>query len=111
MPAGASGGKIAKEKYKSCVVSGWLRGARVEPSPSLDAAIQLLRETNLPSLDLTEPMLEHFFYVGYDAALIGLIGLEMYSPDALLRSLVVAAAWRERPGVDAPCARGIARSH
>jgi amino-acid N-acetyltransferase len=71
-----------------------MSGVRVEPSPSLEAAMQLLRETNLPSVDLTEPMLEHFFYVEFDAALIGLIGLEMYSPDALLRSLVVAAAWR-----------------
>jgi amino-acid N-acetyltransferase len=58
--------------------------------PSLRAAVQLLTEASLPTADLTESHLEHFFYCGPAASPTGLIGLEIHGDAALLRSLVVA---------------------
>ena len=62
----------------------------VEPNPSLRAAVALLAAVGLPSSDLTEPHLEHFFFAGPRDAPTGLVGLELYGSDALLRSLAVA---------------------
>jgi amino-acid N-acetyltransferase len=41
-------------------------------------------------LDITGEHLEHFFFVGSDGSPTGLVGLELYGADALLRSLAVA---------------------
>jgi amino-acid N-acetyltransferase len=54
----------------------------------------LLQAEGLPTSDLTEAHLEHFFFAGVDAAPTALIGLEIYGTDALLRSLVVNATVR-----------------
>jgi amino-acid N-acetyltransferase len=43
----------------------------------------------LPVADITDEHLEHFFFVGSDGSPTGLVGLELYGSDALLRSLVV----------------------
>lgn len=62
----------------------------IEPNPSLRAAVALLAAVGLPSSDLTEPRLEHFMFSGPREAPTGLVGLELFGNDALLRSLAVA---------------------
>jgi amino-acid N-acetyltransferase len=60
---------------------------RGRPPRSIAAA--LLEAQGLPSSDITDEHLEHFFFVGPDGAPAGLVGLEVCGCDALLRSLVV----------------------
>jgi amino-acid N-acetyltransferase len=62
--------------------------------PRRTGASRLLESTGLPSCDLTEEMLEHFFFVGSPSAPTALVGLEMFGEQALLRSLVVAPSGR-----------------
>jgi amino-acid N-acetyltransferase len=62
--------------------------------PRLLAAKELLESVALPSSDLTEQHLEHFLYCGPSDELTGLVGLEIYGPHALLRSLAVAPTAR-----------------
>jgi amino-acid N-acetyltransferase len=62
--------------------------------PPRDAAEALLGAQGLPFSDITPEHLEHFLYAGSDAAPTGMIGIEVYGADALLRSLVVAEAAR-----------------
>jgi amino-acid N-acetyltransferase len=52
--------------------------------------VALLEAQGLPVSDITDEHLEHFFYIGSDGSPIGLVGVEIYGTDALLRSLVVA---------------------
>jgi amino-acid N-acetyltransferase len=61
----------------------------IERRPARDAAVMLLRSAGLPVDDLTDAHMDHFFFVGPRSAPIGLVGVEMCGPDALLRSLVV----------------------
>ena len=58
------------------------------------AARGLLTSANLPTSDLTDEQLTTFFYCGPATAPSALIGLEIYGPDALLRSLVVDPSLR-----------------
>jgi amino-acid N-acetyltransferase len=58
--------------------------------PDLATVVRLLESAGLPSADLTEAQLEHFFYCGSKHAPNALIGIELYGVDALLRSLWVA---------------------
>lgn len=67
---------------------------RIHSAPSRAAAAALLESANLPTTDLTDAHMGLFFYLGPTEAPIGLIGLELCGRDALLRSLVVAAAQR-----------------
>ena len=62
--------------------------------PALASVQTLLREAQLPTLDLTAAHLEHFIACGNEDALDGVVGLEMHVPHALLRSLAVASAKR-----------------
>jgi amino-acid N-acetyltransferase len=62
--------------------------------PALHSVQTLLREAQLPTQDLTAAHLEHFIACRSDDALDGVVGLEMYVPYALLRSLAVAPAKR-----------------
>jgi len=62
--------------------------------PPLTSVQTLLREAQLPASDLTAAHLEHFIACGSDKALDGVVGLEVYPPHALLRSLAVASAKR-----------------
>ena len=62
--------------------------------PALSSVQTLLREAQLPSSDLTAAHLEHFIGCGSADALDGVVGLEMYPPYALLRSLTVAPSRR-----------------
>ena len=57
--------------------------------PLRSTAVALLQAQGLPVSDITDEHLEHFFFVGSDGSPTGLVGLELYGTDALLRSLVV----------------------
>jgi amino-acid N-acetyltransferase len=64
------------------------------PNPKLSAVRQLLSESSLPIEDITEQHLHHFFGCGSGLELEGLVGLELYGEEALLRSLAVASSRR-----------------
>jgi amino-acid N-acetyltransferase len=57
--------------------------------PPRSTVVALLQAQALPAADITDEHLEHFFFVGPDGSPTGLVGLEVYGADALLRSLVV----------------------
>jgi amino-acid N-acetyltransferase len=64
--------------------------------PELSAVQTLLRQSQLPASDLTNAHLEHFIGCGSDESLAGVVCVEPYPPIALLRSLAVATAERDR---------------
>jgi amino-acid N-acetyltransferase len=64
--------------------------------PPRSAAVALLQAQGLPFSDITDEHLEHFFFMGSDGSPTGLVGIEIYGTDALLRSLVVAENARTR---------------
>ena len=64
--------------------------------PDQAAATKLLAAARLPVADLTEEHLDHFFYCGPAQSPSGLVGLELYGRDALLRSLVVTDRARSK---------------
>lgn len=66
----------------------------INAKPTLSAAVALLTSANLPVEDLTDQHCRHFFFLGPSAAPEGLVGLEIFGPIALLRSLVITAAQR-----------------
>ena len=61
----------------------------ITAAPTLSAAIRFLRAAELPTEDLTDSHLQHFFMASSRDSAVGLVGLEIYGRDALLRSLVV----------------------
>ena len=67
---------------------------QIYPRPSLQAAVRLLQEAKLPTEDLTDSHVEHFYFAGEPARPTGLVGLEIFGDVALLRSLVVVAQRR-----------------
>jgi amino-acid N-acetyltransferase len=67
--------------------------ARAEPRNTA-AIAELLRAAELPAEDFA-PHLDWFVVARDQAAtVVGAIGAEVHAPDALLRSLVVAPAWK-----------------
>jgi amino-acid N-acetyltransferase len=66
----------------------------ISAGPVPGAARGLLAAANLPTSDLTDEQLTSFFYCGSATAPSALIGLEIYGPDGLLRSLVVDPSLR-----------------
>jgi amino-acid N-acetyltransferase len=66
----------------------------IRERPPHSCVVALLEAEGLPTSDLTEAHLEHFFFTGSDGAPSALVGLELYGQDALLRSLVVSGAAR-----------------
>jgi amino-acid N-acetyltransferase len=74
----------------------------IAPATPADARAiaALLRAADLPYEDIA-PHLGHFLVARQGATIIGAIGLEVYSPDGLLRSLVVAPAHRGQGLADA----------
>jgi amino-acid N-acetyltransferase len=68
--------------------------AAIHRAPRREDVIGLLERASLPSSDLADGDMKDFFYAGSAAAPIGIVGLQLYGPDALLRSLVVGAAHR-----------------
>jgi amino-acid N-acetyltransferase len=61
----------------------------IASGPSRAAVAALLDAADLPSADLTDAHMEHFFFCGPAAAPIALVGVELCGSNALLRSLVV----------------------
>jgi amino-acid N-acetyltransferase len=66
----------------------------IEPLSSTDEILPLLVECGLPVSDLTPSAPPSFFGVRSAGALVGVIGLETYSPFGLLRSLAVVPTYR-----------------
>jgi amino-acid N-acetyltransferase len=64
--------------------------------PPRSTALALLHAQGLPASDITDEHLEHFFFVGSEDSPTGLVGLEIYGRNALLRSLVVGDNARRR---------------
>ena len=62
--------------------------------PALDAVRELLIENDLPTEDLSTKTMEHFFGCGEKENVKGVVGLEIYGEDGLLRSLVVSSSAR-----------------
>lgn len=58
-------------------------------------AIELLQSSQLPTEDL-RPDLENFWIAEYDEKAIGLIGLDLYAPYGLLRSMIVLPEERSK---------------
>ncbi len=56
----------------------------------LDAVRTLLETSDLPTSDIEQNMLEHFVGIETENGLTGLVGLEVFPPLGLLRSLVVS---------------------
>jgi amino-acid N-acetyltransferase len=68
----------------------------IRAQPSRSPATAFLEGEGLPVSDLTDDLLEHFFFIGSNDSPSGLVGLEIFGPDALLRSLIVAASARNQ---------------
>jgi amino-acid N-acetyltransferase len=66
----------------------------IHRAPRRVDVIRLLEGAALPTADLTDDHMQDFFYAGPATAPIGIVGVQFYGPDALLRSLVVNAAHR-----------------
>ena len=66
----------------------------IRGQPRHAMAIAMLEEAGLPVADVSEERLQNFFCVADKGAPVGLVGVELYGHEALLRSLVVAP--RER---------------
>ena len=82
----------------------------VTPATPADARAiaALLRAADLPHEDIT-PHLGHLLVARQGRAIVGAVGLEVYAPDGLLRSLVVAPAYRGR-GLGDELVRRLART-
>jgi amino-acid N-acetyltransferase len=82
----------------------------ITPAAPADGPViaALLRAADLPHGDIASH-LGHFFVARQGGAIVGAIGLEVYAPDGLLRSLVVAPACRGR-GLGAELVRRLERA-
>ncbi len=66
----------------------------IHTRPNEHAVRELLTAAGLPVADLTAAHLVNFWGCDDGANLIGVVGLEVYGTDALLRSLAVALDWQ-----------------
>lgn len=66
----------------------------IHQAPRRADVIGILEGASLPSSDLSDDDMKHFFYAGPADAPVGIVGLQFYGSDALLRSLVVSTAHR-----------------
>lgn len=66
----------------------------IHRAPHRANVVRLLESASLPTSDLTDDHMKDFFYVGPPTAPIGIVGVQFYGLDALLRSLVVTSAHR-----------------
>ena len=67
---------------------------KIGVQPTHSVVTELLAKAELPTADITHSMLRDFLFAGSAAAPLGIVGLEIESPHALLRSLVVDAPLR-----------------
>lgn len=72
-----------------------MRIQRARPD-ALDEIQRLLSILDLPYSDLTPSHLEHFFVCRDGGEVVGVVGMELHGRVALLRSLVVRPAYRDR---------------
>jgi amino-acid N-acetyltransferase len=63
--------------------------------PPLSTVRRLLEQSHLPTADLTSELMRHFLVSGAADDPTGVVGLEIFGPIALLRSLAVAAERRQ----------------
>lgn len=68
----------------------------IEPLPSIEEVLPLLAECALPVADISALSPIQFFGVRDGAVLVAVVGLELYPPFGLLRSLAVAPTFRGR---------------
>jgi len=64
--------------------------------PPRTAVVALLQAQGLPVSDITDEHLQRFFFMGSEGSPTGLVGIEIYGTDGLIRSLVVAEKARAR---------------
>jgi len=69
---------------------------QINQTPRYAAVLGLLESAGLPTSDLTDQHMADFFHIGPASAPFGIVGVQLYGPDALLRSLVVSASHRKR---------------
>lgn len=70
--------------------------AQIESVSDLDDVRALLIECGLPVSDISPTPLPHFFGIRAGAALVAVVGLDLFGQVALLRSLAVLPAHRGR---------------
>jgi amino-acid N-acetyltransferase len=68
----------------------------IEPLPAIEEVLPLLSECALPVADISASSRPHFFGVSEGGVLVAVVGLELYPPFGLLRSLAVAPTSRGR---------------
>lgn len=68
----------------------------IEPIPSIEEVTELLAENALPIADISGSSPLQFFGIRDDGALAAVVGLELYPPFGLLRSLAVRFSFRKR---------------
>jgi amino-acid N-acetyltransferase len=68
----------------------------IHQGPRRADIVGLLEGSSLPTSDLTDQDMADFFYVGAADAPVGIVGLQFYGSNALLRSLVVTSEHRTR---------------
>lgn len=66
----------------------------IHPVPRRADVVRLLESVALPTADLTDDHMRDFFYVGPASEPVGIVGVQLYGANALLRSLVVSAEHR-----------------
>lgn len=66
----------------------------IEPVSAIEEVLPLLAECALPVADVSASVPLRFFGVRNDGALVAVVGLEIYPPFGLLRSLAVAPTFR-----------------
>jgi amino-acid N-acetyltransferase len=67
---------------------------KIESKPDLNVVLDLLRRSELPAEDLTSELLDSFYGYWNEKGFVGVIGLEIYYDNALLRSLAVDSSER-----------------
>ena len=68
----------------------------IEPLPSIEEVVSLLAECALPVEDVSRSPSLHFFGIRVGGNLAAVVGIELYPPFGLLRSLAVATPFRRR---------------
>ena len=66
----------------------------INKTPDKSQVVKLLAEYKLPTEDITDEHLNHFFGCSEDDRFLGVVGLEIFGNTALLRSLAVKKSSR-----------------
>jgi amino-acid N-acetyltransferase len=68
----------------------------IQRAPRHADVVRLLESASLPTTDLSNEDMKDFFYAAAAAEPVGIVGLQFFGSDALLRSLVVSPALRAK---------------